>query len=126
MYQFIFHVRKYYHRRIHFYCNSYFTLESIITGGSIFIEISEFKNTSFNKGLRVIYLIFYCFLFENWIFIYLTSFSYCRTYNPSHNILVIYNVLELVQFITRRKKLDIFYNKLGIRIASRVALWLKT
>ena len=46
-------------------------------------------------------------------------------YNPGHNILELYNVLVKVRFATSKTKHDIYYNKPGIRVASRVAerLW---
>ena len=46
--------------------------------------------------------------------------------NPGHNILKLYNVVVQVRFATSNTKLDIQYNKLGIRVASRVAERLKT
>ena len=43
------------------------------------------------------------------------------TYNPGHNILQLYNILLQTRFITSKRKLDVQYSKLGIRVASRVA-----
>ena len=37
--------------------------------------------------------------------------------NPGHNILEIYGMLVQVQFAKSKTKLDIQYNKLGIRVA---------
>ena len=52
-------------------------------------------------------------------------FSLMCCYNPGHNILELYNVLVKVRFATSKTKHDIYYNKPGIRVASRVAerLW---
>ena len=47
-------------------------------------------------------------------------------YNPGHNILELYSVLVQVRFTTSKTKLDVFYSKLGIRVASRAAKRLKT
>ena len=46
--------------------------------------------------------------------------------NPGHNIMKLHNVLALFQFATSKTKLDIYYNKSGIRVASRVAKRPKT
>ena len=46
--------------------------------------------------------------------------------NLGHNILELYNALVQIRFATSKTKLDIEYNKLGIRVASRVAKQLKT
>ena len=47
-------------------------------------------------------------------------------YNPGQNILELYNILVQVRFFKSKKKLDIQYSKLGIRVVSRVAEQLKT
>ena len=47
-------------------------------------------------------------------------------YSPGHNILELYNILAQIQFTTSKRKLDIKYRKLGIKVASRVAERLKT
>ena len=41
-------------------------------------------------------------------------------YNPGHNILELYNVLVQVRFATSKMKIDIWYNKFGLRVASRL------
>ena len=43
------------------------------------------------------------------------------SYNLGHNILELYNILVQVRFTTSKTKLDIWYSKLSIRVASRVA-----
>ena len=48
------------------------------------------------------------------------------TYNPGNNTLELYNILVQIRFITSEKKLDIYYSKLCIRVATRVAERLKT
>ena len=48
------------------------------------------------------------------------------TYNAGHNILELYNGLIQVRVNTSKTKLNIQYNKLGIRVASLVAERLKT
>ena len=48
------------------------------------------------------------------------------TYNNGHNILELYNILVQIQFTTSKRKLDIQYSKLCIRVASRVAERRKT
>ena len=48
------------------------------------------------------------------------------SYNPGHNVLELYNILVQIRFTTSKRKLDIQYSKLGIRVASRVAERLKT
>ena len=40
-------------------------------------------------------------------------------YNPGHNILELYNIFVQVPFTTSKTKLDIYYSKLSIRVASR-------
>ena len=47
-------------------------------------------------------------------------------FNPGHNILELYSVLALVRFAASKTKLDIWYNKLGIRVAEQVAERLET
>ena len=47
-------------------------------------------------------------------------------YNPGHNTLELYNILVQIQFTTSKRKLDIQYSKLGIRVASKAAERLKT
>ena len=47
-------------------------------------------------------------------------------YNLGHNILELCNVLMHTRLTTSKKKRDIYYSKLGKRVASRVAEWLKT
>ena len=42
-------------------------------------------------------------------------------YNPGHNTLELYNVLAQVWFVTSKGKLDIYNNKIGAPVASRVA-----
>ena len=54
------------------------------------------------------------------------SYDYDATYNPGHNILELYNILVQIQFTTSKRKLDIYYSKLGIQVASRVAKRLTT
>ena len=49
-----------------------------------------------------------------------------QIYNPSHVILKLQNVLLYVQFATSKRKLDIQYNKVAIRVATRVAEQFKT
>ena len=45
----------------------------------------------------------------------------CRVnYNPGHNILELYSILVQVRFTTSKTKLDIYYSKLGIRVAERL------
>ena len=39
-------------------------------------------------------------------------------YNPGHNILELYNVLVQVRFATSKMKINIWYNKFGLRVAS--------
>ena len=51
-----------------------------------------------------------------------TKFSY----NSCQNILELYNILVQIRFTTIKRKLDIQYKKLGIRVASQVAQLLKT
>ena len=46
--------------------------------------------------------------------------------NPGHNILELYNVLVQIRVATSKMKIDIWYNKLGTRVASRVTKQLKT
>ena len=46
--------------------------------------------------------------------------------NPGHDILGLYNILVQIRFTTSKRKHDIFYSKLGIRVASRVAKRFKT
>ena len=46
--------------------------------------------------------------------------------NPVHNILELYSVLVQVRCATSKAKLDLYYNKLGIRVTSRAAERLKT
>ena len=53
------------------------------------------------------------------------SFLTCN-YNPNHSIWELYNVLVKVSFTLSKTKLDIQYNKPGIRIVLRVAERLKT
>ena len=48
------------------------------------------------------------------------------TYNPGHDILELCNILVQIQFTTSKMKLDICYNKLCMRVASRVVEQLKT
>ena len=45
--------------------------------------------------------------------------------NPRNNILEFYNNLVQIQFTTSKRKLDIWYCKLGIQDASQVAERLK-
>ena len=47
-------------------------------------------------------------------------------YSPDHNILEFYSVLVLVRLTASKTNLDIWYNKLGKRVASRVTKRLKT
>ena len=47
-------------------------------------------------------------------------------YNLGHNIFELYNVLVQIQLTTSKTKRDIYYSKLSIRVASRVAEQLKT
>ena len=47
-------------------------------------------------------------------------------YNPGHNILALFNNLAQVRITTSKTILDIKYNKVGTRVASRVAERLKT
>ena len=47
-------------------------------------------------------------------------------YSPDHNILEFYSVLVQVRLTASKTNLDIWYNKLGKRIASRVTKRLKT
>ena len=47
-------------------------------------------------------------------------------YNPGHNILVLFDNLAQVRIVTSKTKLDIYYNKLGTWVASRVTEQLKT
>ena len=56
---------------------------------------------------------------ESVFFLELCAFS-CK-YNPGHNILELCNVLVQAWFAACKVELDIWYNKLGVRIASRVA-----
>ena len=42
------------------------------------------------------------------------------SYNLDHNILELYNVLVQIQLTTSKTKRDIYYTKLGIRVALRV------
>ena len=56
----------------------------------------------------------------------ITKIRYKQTYNPDHNILELYNSLVQIRFTKSKRKLDIQYNKLGVRVASRVAEQLKT
>ena len=49
-----------------------------------------------------------------------------ENYNSVHNILELYNVLVQVQFATSKTKLDSWYSKLDIRVASPVAERFKT
>ena len=42
-------------------------------------------------------------------------------YNPGHTILELYSVIFQVLLATSKTKLDIFYNKLGARVPSRVS-----
>ena len=51
---------------------------------------------------------------------------HCVNYNPGHNILELYNILVQIRFTTSKKKLDIYYSKLGMRVASRITERLKT
>ena len=44
-----------------------------------------------------------------------------KTYNLGHNILELYKVLVQVRLATSKTKGDIWYSKLGIGVASRVA-----
>ena len=46
--------------------------------------------------------------------------------NHGHNILELHNVLIQTRLTTSETKRDIQYSKLGIRVASQVAEWLKT
>ena len=50
----------------------------------------------------------------------------CLTRNSGYNILELYNILVKIRFTTSKRKLDISYSKLGIRVASRVTKRLKT
>ena len=43
------------------------------------------------------------------------------SYNLDHNILELYNVLVQIQLTTSKTKRDIYYTKLGIRVALRDA-----
>ena len=47
-------------------------------------------------------------------------------YDLGHNIFELYNVLVQIQLTTSKTKRDIYYSKLSIRVASRVAEQLKT
>ena len=49
-----------------------------------------------------------------------------KNYNPGQNFLELYSFLAQVRFTTSKAKLDIRYNKLVIRVASRVTERLKT
>ena len=51
--------------------------------------------------------------------------KFCE-YSLGHNILEFYSVLVLVRLTASKTNLDIWYNKLGKRIASRVTKRLKT
>ena len=44
---------------------------------------------------------------------------YFWNYNSGHNILELYNILVPIRFATSKRKLDILYSKLGIRVAER-------
>ena len=55
-----------------------------------------------------------------------TANYFVFTYNLVHNILELYNVLVQVRLAISQTKRDIWYSKLGIWIASRVAEWLKS
>ena len=44
-----------------------------------------------------------------------------HTYNLSHNILELYNILVHIRLTTNKMKHDFYYSILGIRVASRVA-----
>ena len=48
------------------------------------------------------------------------------TYNLGHNILELCNALVQIRLTTSKTQHDIWYSKVGIRVASRVAEWLKT
>ena len=54
------------------------------------------------------------------------SHFYSHSYNLGHNILELYNVLMQIRLNTIKTKRNIYYNKLGIRVAFWVAEWLKT
>ena len=51
---------------------------------------------------------------------------HCVNYNPGHNILELYIILVQIRFTTSKKKLDNYYSKLGMRVASRITERLKT
>ena len=51
--------------------------------------------------------------------------QFCE-YSLGHSILEFYSVLVQVRFTASKTKLDIWYNKLGKRVASRVTKRLKT
>ena len=48
------------------------------------------------------------------------------TYNLGHNILELCNALVQIRLTTSKTQHDIWCSKVGIRVASRVAKWLKT
>ena len=54
---------------------------------------------------------------KDWIFQNSAQADRQTIYNTGHDILELYNVLVQVQFATSETKLDILYNKLGIRVA---------
>ena len=55
----------------------------------------------------------------------LTKSLTCQSHNPVHNILELYRILAQARFATRKTKLDIYYGKPVIQVASQVAEWLK-
>ena len=46
--------------------------------------------------------------------------------NPGHNVLALFNNLPQIWITTSKTILDIYHNKLGTRVASRVAKLLKS
>ena len=54
-------------------------------------------------------------------------FSNNNTYNPGHNILELYNILEQIRFTTSKRKLDIQYSKLGNQeTLEKAQIWVDT
>ena len=58
--------------------------------------------------------------------ILLAKNKYKKTINPGHNVLALFNNLADVLIPASKTICDIYYNKLGIRVASRVFERLKT
>ena len=69
-----------------------------------------------------------CSFFILWCMLYpyvMLVFLLLSSYNLGHNILKLYDVLVQTQLTTSKTKLDMYYSKLGIRVASRVPERLK-